>query len=104
MRNYLVRNGIPQASILIEPNATSTYENLQFSKQIMKQKGLVSAIIITHQFHSSRSLDIAETIGLEHPYVSSTKSDVLFMPYHESKGNVSLYEVVWHEALAQAWR
>jgi uncharacterized SAM-binding protein YcdF (DUF218 family) len=85
MRNYLVKNGVPQANVLIETKATSTYENLLFSKEIMDEKGLVSSIIITHKFHGSRSLDIAETIGLNHPLVSSTKSDVLFMPYHEAR-------------------
>ncbi|OCT14521.1 hypothetical protein A8709_25695 [Paenibacillus pectinilyticus] len=85
MRDYLVKQGIPRSNILVEPKATSTYENLLFSKQIMDEKGLVSSIIVTHRFHSSRSLDIAETIGLSHPFVSSTKSDVLFMPYHDTR-------------------
>ncbi|WNR42292.1 YdcF family protein [Paenibacillus roseipurpureus] len=83
MRNYLVSHGVPQGSIFLEPHATSTYENLLYSKYIMEEKGLVSSIIMTHRFHSSRSLDIAETIGFKQPYVSSTKSDVLFMPYHD---------------------
>ena len=65
MRDYLVKKGLPKTSIFIEPKATSTYENLLFSKQIMDEKGLVSSIIMTHKFHGSRSLDIAETIGLK---------------------------------------
>ncbi|UKS28976.1 YdcF family protein [Paenibacillus sp. HWE-109] len=85
MRDYLVKQGLPAKSILLEPKATSTYENLLFSKQIMDKQGLVSSIIVTHQFHGSRSLDIAETIGLKQPIVSSTKSEVLFMPYHEAR-------------------
>ncbi|WP_246302736.1 YdcF family protein [Paenibacillus plantarum] len=85
MRDYLVKNGLPKSSILLEPKATSTYENLLFSKQIMDEKSLVSSIIITHKFHSSRSLDIAETIGFKDPLVSSTKSEVLFMPYHDTR-------------------
>lgn len=85
MRDYLVKNGVPKAGIFIEPKATSTYENLLFSKQIMDEKGLVSSIIITHKFHGSRSQDIAETIGFIDPLVSSTKSEVLFMPYHDTR-------------------
>ncbi len=85
MRDYLVKKGLPKTSIFIEPKATSTYENLLFSKQIMDEKGLVSSIIITHKFHGSRSLDIAETIGFKDPLVSSTKSEVLFMPYHDTR-------------------
>ncbi|NEW06441.1 YdcF family protein [Paenibacillus sp. SYP-B3998] len=99
MRNYLVKKGIPPGSILLEPKATSTYENLLFSKQIMDEQGLVSSIIMTHEFHSSRSLNIAETIGLEQPLVSSTKSDVLFMPYHEARETLAYTKWEWTKLL-----
>ncbi|MEW9698856.1 YdcF family protein [Paenibacillus sp. SI8] len=95
MRNYLVKKGIPQNLILLEPKATSTYENLLFSKQIMDEQGLVSSIIVTHQYHGSRSLDIAETIGLKQPLVSSTKSEVLFMPYHEARETLAYTKWEW---------
>ncbi|MGG1514972.1 YdcF family protein [Paenibacillus oryzisoli] len=85
MRNYLVSKGVPEKQILLEPRATSTYENLLFSKQIMQENGLVSSIIVTHRYHSARSLDIAETIGLQQPVVSSIRSEVLFMPYHDTR-------------------
>ncbi|WP_310223798.1 YdcF family protein [Paenibacillus qinlingensis] len=85
MRDYLVKKGVPKTGILIEPNATSTYENLLFSKQMMDEKSLVSSIIVTHKFHGSRSLDIAKTLGYIDPFVSTTKSEVLFMPYHDTR-------------------
>ncbi|TXK85468.1 YdcF family protein [Paenibacillus sp. N3.4] len=99
MRNYLVQKGVPQTSILLEPKSTSTYENLVYSKQIMDEHGLVSAIIMTHQFHGSRSLDIAETIGLKDPIVSSTKSEVLFMPYHEGRETLAYTKWYWTKLL-----
>jgi len=102
MRNYLVQNGIPQQQILLEPRATSTYENLLFSKQIMDNKGLVSSIIVTHQYHSFRSLDIAETVGLKAPVVSSTPSQVLFMPYHEARETLAYTKWEWTKLLLKA--
>ncbi|MBD0380437.1 YdcF family protein [Paenibacillus sedimenti] len=102
MRNYLVKKGIPQNRILLEPRATSTYENLLYSKQIMDEHGLVSSIIVTHQFHGSRSLDIAETIGLKEPIVSSTKSEVLFMPYHEARETLAYTKWEWTKMLLKA--
>lgn len=99
MRDYLVKKGLPAKNILLEPRATSTYENLLYSKQIMDEQGLVSSIIVTHQFHGSRSLDIAETIGLKQPLVSSTKSEVLFMPYHEARETLAYTKWYWKKLL-----
>lgn len=99
MRNYLVKKGLPPKSILIEPRATSTYENLLFSKQIMDEQGLVSSIIVTHSYHGSRSLDIAETVGLKEPVVSSTDSQVLFMPYHEARETLAYTKWIWTKLL-----
>lgn len=102
MRNYLVNKGLPAKSILLEPRATSTYENLLFSKQIMDEHGLHSSIIITHQYHGSRSLDIAETVGLKEPLVSSTESEVLFMPYHEARETLAYTKWIWTKLLLKA--
>ncbi|SDN83807.1 protein SanA, affects membrane permeability for vancomycin [Paenibacillus sp. yr247] len=99
MRDYLVKKGLPSKSILLEPRATSTYENLLFSKQIMDEQGLVSSIIVTHRYHGSRSLDIAETIGLKQPLISSTKSEVLFMPYHEARETLAYTKWMWTKLL-----
>ncbi|MNI27467.1 vancomycin high temperature exclusion protein [compost metagenome] len=85
MQNYLVENGIPKKHIWLEPKATSTYENLTYSKRIMEKQGFISAIVITHDFHGSRSLDIAESVGIDHPWISTTSSEALFMPYHEAR-------------------
>ncbi|MDU0200120.1 MULTISPECIES: YdcF family protein [Paenibacillus] len=99
MRNYLVQKGLPAKSILIEPRATSTYENLLFSKQIMDEQGLVSSIIVTHSYHGSRSLDIAETVGLKEPLVSSIDSKVLFMPYHEARETLAYTKWIWDKLM-----
>ncbi|MFD0699027.1 YdcF family protein [Paenibacillus sp. GCM10027628] len=102
MRNYLIQKGVPQNRILLEPRATSTYENLLYSKQIMDEQGLVSSIIMTHQFHGSRSLDIAQTIGLKQPVVSLTKSEVLFLPYHEARETLAFTKWEWTKLLLKA--
>jgi uncharacterized SAM-binding protein YcdF (DUF218 family) len=99
MRDYLIKKGLPTKSILIEPRATSTYENLLFSKQIMDEQGLVSSIIVTHSYHGSRSLDIAESIGLKEPLVSSIDSEVLFMPYHEARETLAYTKWIWTKLL-----
>jgi uncharacterized SAM-binding protein YcdF (DUF218 family) len=85
MRLYLIKQGLPDSGILLEPKATSTYENLLYSKRIMDKSGWISAIIITHDFHGARSLDIAHTVGIKQPVIATTGSQVLFIPYHEAR-------------------
>src|SRR5437667_198516 len=69
----------------IEPEATSTYENLLYSKRIMEKMGFKSAVIVTHHFHGSRSLDISNTVHVPQAVMSTTSSEALFLPYHEAR-------------------
>lgn len=77
MRIYLVAKGVPQENIFLENRATSTYENLVYSRAVAKQRGINSYLIVTHEYHAARALDMARFIGYEDPAVSSVKSKVL---------------------------
>lgn len=85
MRNYLVAQGVPEDSIHVENEATSTYENLLFSREIMAREDLSSAIIITHTYHGSRALEIANELGYVNPELGLTESNVLSMPKHKTR-------------------
>ena len=85
MKNYLTDRGVPEAVIYTENLATDTYENLLYSQEIMKQKGWKTAIIVTHTYHGARSLEIAEFLGYENPVVSTTDSQVMYMPWHKAR-------------------
>ncbi|WP_018752862.1 ElyC/SanA/YdcF family protein [Paenibacillus sanguinis] len=77
MANYLEQHGVPREKMLLENEATSTYENLKFSQEIMKEQGLSSALIITHTFHGNRALEIAKALDYTNPKLSVIKSKVL---------------------------
>nr|WP_286672382.1 YdcF family protein [Cohnella hashimotonis] len=85
MRDYLRQRGVSASAIFIEPAATSTYENLKFSKAIMQAHGWHTAVIVTHQYHGSRSLDIAKALDYERPQVSVTDSKAMNMAYHRTR-------------------
>ena len=85
MRQYLLDHGVSDKVIMMENEATSTLENLQFSQHIMNQHGWSSAIIITHTYHGMRSLEMAEYLDYAHPLLSTTDSKVLSMSYHKSR-------------------
>ncbi|MFA5136641.1 MAG: YdcF family protein [Patescibacteria group bacterium] len=73
MKEIAVKMGVLPSSILVENKASSTYENIIFSKKIMETKGFSSAIIVTEPFHSPRAGFVADRIGLIH-YVSPTQT------------------------------
>lgn len=85
MRNYLMEQGVPENSIVMDSLSRSTYENLSFAQDIMEQYDWDTAIIITHNYHGSRSADIAEKLGFTPVQVSVTNSSVLNMSYHETR-------------------
>ncbi|MDP4096531.1 YdcF family protein [Paenibacillus sp. P96] len=93
MQQYLLDRGIPAADILLENKATSTYENLLYSRSIMEDHGWATAIIITHTFHGPRALEMAEYLGYEEPQLSLVKSKVL-SPWKSHSREVLAY-VKW---------
>lgn len=77
MANYLEQHGVPRDKMLLENKATSTYENLKFSQEMMKERGLASALIITHTYHGNRALEIARALDYKEPKLSLTETKVL---------------------------
>ncbi len=64
MQKYLVRAGIAPERIYVEDRSTSTFENIQFSKDIIKQNGLPTGIaVVTQEFHQYRAQQFARAAG-----------------------------------------
>ena len=67
MERYLVEHGVSRDVIVKEENATSTSENMRFSKEILDSYfGTEYDIaVITNGFHIFRSVSIAKTEGFK---------------------------------------
>ena len=66
MKNYLVKNGVSKDKIIMEDKATTTLENIIFSKKIntdTKLKGKV--LIVTSDYHLFRGQIIASILGID---------------------------------------
>lgn len=63
MKNYLMENGIQPERITIEEKATSTYENLLYTKKMIQPDDQV--LIVTSDFHLFRTKLIASRVGVE---------------------------------------
>ncbi|HVV73198.1 MAG TPA: YdcF family protein [Verrucomicrobiae bacterium] len=55
-RRLLIQKGVPEDSILVEPNATSTRENALFTSPLLRRIGAQRVILVTSWYHSRRSL------------------------------------------------
>ncbi|WP_379126834.1 YdcF family protein [Paenibacillus sp. sgz500958] len=85
MRNYLIQQGVPESNIYVENEATTTYENLQFSKEIMDSEGWSSAVIITHTFHGRRAQEMAEEMGYGRIELGLTDSQTMSMLKYKTR-------------------
>jgi len=55
-RDYLLRAGVKSNALIIEPRSRTTKENAEFSSELMKARGMNSAILVTSWYHSRRAL------------------------------------------------
>ncbi len=63
-KEYALSQGIPEERILIEEKSTITEENLEFSKEIMVENNLETAIIVSDPLHMKRSMLMAEDYNI----------------------------------------
>ncbi len=73
MARYLKKHGISENRIYKEDRSTSTYENLQYSKQLMGKFGVTdpTVLIVTNDFHIARTKIIAKELELTGYYLSA---------------------------------
>ena len=71
MERYLISQGVSSGHIIKEENATSTYENFLYSKEILdKQLGAdaenYTVAFVTSEYHVFRAASVAKVTGFEH--------------------------------------
>lgn len=67
MARYLIDNGIDENRIVIEDQSTSTFENLKFSLDILRDKGEkegLEILIVTNEYHLFRAKFLAKRLGM----------------------------------------
>lgn len=69
MKRYLVQNGVPEEIVVEEDKATSTSENMKYSKDILENDfGYIADNIkiafVTNNFHVFRSIKLAQMAGI----------------------------------------
>ncbi len=65
MYAYLVDKGIDPARIYMEESATSTFENIRLSRELIEQHGLSTEVaVVTQEFHQFRAQQFVKRAGL----------------------------------------
>ena len=68
MYKWLTANGIDGSRLIIEDRATSTYENLKYSFDIINSRGQeqdISIAVVTSEYHIYRAKLLADSLGTE---------------------------------------
>ena len=98
MENYLVKNGVNEDNIILENKATTTLENIMFSKEIMEDLNLENkALIVTSDYHLFRGRFIASILGVENEglcSISSLSSRVYYMIREYPTSVIDLYRSI----------
>lgn len=79
MYDYLVAKGIAKERIIMEENSTNTKENIQFSKEKIKDCNK-TVLIVSNDFHIYRSVSIAKKEGFTDVYGLPAPTDIGMIP------------------------
>ena len=64
-KKYAISQRVPEEVIFIEEKSTITEENLEYSKDIMKDYSLNTAIIVSDPLHMKRAMLMAKDYGID---------------------------------------
>lgn len=76
MRRWLENVGVPSERILMEPQATKTEENIAFSLDLLRRRGVENAslAIVSSEYHLYRAKSIARAQGVAEPLGVAAKT------------------------------
>ncbi len=70
---YLLKNGVPDESVILEDKSRHTLENLQHARELLRQESEQVSVLITSRYHLKRSAEFARGIGLQHILCAAEK-------------------------------
>lgn len=63
-KKYAVYMGVPEDCIFIEEKSRITEENLEYAREIMEEKDLETALLVSDPLHMKRAMLMAEDYGI----------------------------------------
>jgi len=84
MKSYAVSLGVPKDCIIEEKRAVSTYHNMMYCSEIMKEKNFCDCIVVTNGWHIRKARHYARKFELDH-----------VMAKAKNPPNESLFRTMW---------
>ncbi|WP_406690001.1 YdcF family protein [Saccharopolyspora sp. ID03-671] len=72
-REHALRRGVPDADILVEPNATNTAENIEFTRKALERREVRSILLVSKPYQQRRAHATAEKVWPEVDIVCSSQ-------------------------------
>lgn len=73
MKDYALKKGIDEIAIIVEDRAKSTYHNMMYSKEKMKEYGLKDCYVITNSWHIIKAKYYAKKFELDYLMLKCSK-------------------------------
>ena len=86
MRAWLIERGVKEEDAIAETKSFNTRENLNYAKEIMKEKGLSQALIVTSDYHVPRALALCRQVGIPATGKGSPSKPEYFIKNHIREG------------------
>lgn len=91
MLELLTLMGVPEEDVILEGNSRNTYENAVFTKAVMQEEGLRSAVLVTSALHMRRSRAIFAKQGYTFtPFTVDTSVNIVPPPNNFFPDTLSL--------------
>jgi uncharacterized SAM-binding protein YcdF (DUF218 family) len=89
---YALRQGVPDTAILVETHGRTSVESMRAVAEMMHDRGMTTAIVVSDPFHMLRLKVLASRMGIT-PYTSPTRTSPI------SANRVELARYVLSESL-----
>ena len=86
MRDWLLARGVPEMDVVAETASFNTRENLRNAREIMQQRGLKQALVVTSDYHVARALALCRQVGVEATGKGSPSKPEYFIKNHFREG------------------
>ena len=86
MRAWLLERGAKDEDVIAETKSFNTRENLNYAKEIMNQRSLTHALIVTSDYHVPRALALCRQVGIPATGKGSPSKPEYFIKNHIREG------------------
>jgi uncharacterized SAM-binding protein YcdF (DUF218 family) len=102
-REYLLSLGVPEDAVLYENRSRTTWQNLEFAQEVMREHGWTTAIIVSDGFHIHRSLMMCRDLGIPAQGAATPYSVIERVAYKRVRYSVREVPLLVAQAVRRGW-